>query len=129
VGKRAQNSRHAEAIPSISQTAQDISTDLLKEFAFWLMTKRGLKRKSAAGLFSACCYFLRKSRRLYPKEFAQVFSIPRNLFAGSNHARGESRALTQSDFRKLLAAARADIQRIWETYQPGDVPTSAKLSN
>lgn len=108
------------------QTAQDLSADLLKEFAVWLMARRGLKRRSAAGLFAACCYFLRKSRRLYPKEFAEVFSIPRNLFAGSDNDRTESRALTQSDFRKLLAAARADIQRIREIYQPGDVPTGAK---
>lgn len=53
------------------QTAQDLSADLLKEFAVWLMARRGLKRRSAAGLFAACCYFLRKSRRLYSEEFAK----------------------------------------------------------
>ncbi len=107
-------------------TAKDLSTDLLKEFAVWLMARRGLKRKSAAGFFSACCCFLRKSRRLYPKEFAKVFSTPRNLFAGSDHDRTESKALSRSDFRKLLAAAGASIRKIPETYQPGNVPTSAQ---
>src|ERR1051326_8006850 len=46
------------------QSARDLSTDLLKEFAVWLLTKRRLKRKSAAGLFAACCCFLRRARRL-----------------------------------------------------------------
>jgi integrase len=108
------------------QSARDLSTDLLKEFAVWLVTKRRLKRKSAAGLFAACCCFLRRARRLYPKDFDAFFSTPKNLFAGADNDRTESRALSLSDFRKILLAAESDIRRIREKHQPGDVPKSAQ---
>ncbi len=108
------------------QAAKDLTTDLLKEFAVWLIAEPGLKRKSAAGLFAACCRFLRRSRRLYPEEFNALLSTPRNLFAGADHDRTESRALSRSDFQKLLAAAGADIRRIQENYKQGEVPTSAQ---
>jgi len=108
------------------QTAKDLTADLLKEFAVWLIAPHGLKRKSAAGLFAACCCFLRRSRRLYPKEFNPLFSTPKNLFAGANHDRTESRTLSRSDFQKLLAAAETDIRRIEETYKSAAVPTSGQ---
>ena len=108
------------------QTAKDLTADLLKEFAVWLIAPHGLKRRSAASLFAACCCFLRRSRRLYPKEFNALFSTPRNLFAGAWHDRSESRALSCSDFQRLLAAAEGDIRRIQETYEPGKSPTSGQ---
>ncbi len=46
------------------QTARDLSTDLLKEFAVWLVAKHQLKRISAASFFAVCCCFLRRARRL-----------------------------------------------------------------
>ncbi len=108
------------------QSARDLSTDLLKEFAVWLVTKRRLKRKSAAGLFAACCCFLRRARRLYPKDFDALFSTPKNLFAGADNDRTDSRALSLSEFRKILLAAESDIRRIRQQHQLGDVPKSAQ---
>ncbi len=55
-----------------------------------------------------------------------LFSTPRNLFAGADNDRAESRALWLTDFRKILAAAENDIRRIRETYKPGEVLTSAQ---
>jgi hypothetical protein len=108
------------------QTAKDLSAELLKEFAVWLVAKHRLKRKSAAGLFAACCCFLRRARRLYPKEFVAFFSTPKNVFAGADNDRAESRALSLSDFRRILLAAESDIRRIRETHKPGEVPSSAQ---
>ncbi|HEX5432834.1 MAG TPA: hypothetical protein VFY05_01240 [Candidatus Angelobacter sp.] len=108
------------------QAAKDLSTELLKEFAVWLVAKHRLKRSSAAGLFAVCCCFLRRARRLYPKEFNAPFSTPKNLFAGSDNDRTESRALPVSDFRKILAAAQSDVRRIRDAYEPGKVPTTAQ---
>lgn len=106
------------------RTAKQLSTDMLKEFAVWLVAKRRLKRKSAAGLFAACCLFLLRARRLYPREFDEFFSAPKNLFAGADNERTESRALSLADFRKILLVAETDVRRIVEAYKPGDVPTS-----
>ncbi|MBN9617189.1 MAG: hypothetical protein J0G35_16625 [Acidobacteriales bacterium] len=100
-----------------------MSTDLLKEFAIWLVATRHLKRKSAAGLFAACCCFLRRARRLYPEAFDQSFATPRNLFAGADNDRTESRALGRSEFQKILLAAQKDSGEIMDGYQPGAVPT------
>lgn len=108
------------------RTAKDLSTDLLKELAVWLVAKHRLKRKSAAGLFAACCCFLRRARRLYPKEFDAFFATPKNLFAGADNDRAESRALSLADFQKILLAADSEIRRIRDTHKPREVPTSAQ---
>jgi hypothetical protein len=96
----------------------------LKEFAIWLVATHHLKRKSAAGLFAACCCFLRRARRLYPEGFDQSFSTPRNLFAGADNDRTESRALSRSEFQKLLIATEKDSRQILDSYQPSAVPIS-----
>ena len=106
------------------RTAKDLSTHLLKEFAVWLVANRKLKRGTAANIFTICCCFLRRSRRLYSKEFNALFSTPRNLFAGAKRARTELRALLLTDFRRILAAAQNDIRHLRETHKPGSVPTS-----
>src|SRR6266404_4890730 len=108
------------------RSAKNLSTDLLKELAVWLVAKHGLKRKSAAGIFAACCCFLRRARRLYSKEFDAFFATPKNLFAGADNDRTESRALSLSDFQKILLAAESEIRRIRETHKPREVPTSAQ---
>jgi len=106
--------------------AKDLSTDLLKEFAVWLVAKRRLKRKSAAGIFAACCCFLRRARRLCPGDFDSLFSTPKNLFAGSVNDRTESRALSLADFQKILQAAESDVRRIRDEHRTGEVPASAQ---
>jgi len=108
------------------RTAKDLSTDRLKEFAVWLVAEYHLKRKTAANTFTICCCFLRKAQRLHPMEFDPLFSTPRNLFAGADNDRAESRALSLTDFQKILAAAEREVRRIRETYKPGEVPTSAQ---
>src|SRR5262249_33396841 len=50
----------------------------------------------------------------------------KNLFAGVDNDHTESRALSLSDFRKILLAAESDIRRIRLQHQPGDVPKSAQ---
>ncbi len=109
-----------------TRTAKDLSADLLKEFAVWLVSEGRLKRKLAANAFTTCCCFLRKAQRLYPREFDTVFATPRNLFAGADNDLAESRALSVRDFKKILMAAENDVRRIRETYKPGDVPTNAQ---
>jgi hypothetical protein len=108
------------------QTAEDLTADLLKEFAVWLVAEHHLKRKIAANTFTICCCFLRKAKRLYPREFDPLFSTPKNLFPGADNDRALSRALSLTDFQKILAVAESEIRRIRETYQPGEVPTSAQ---
>jgi len=106
--------------------ARDFSTDLLKEFAVWLVAKRSLSRKSAAGIFAVCCCFLRRVRRLYPGDFDALFATPKNLFAGADNDRCVSRALSLADFRKILQAAESDVRRIRDGHRTGEVPTSAQ---
>jgi hypothetical protein len=108
------------------QTTKDLTADLLKEFAVWLVAERHLKRKTAANTFAICCCFLRRAQRLHPREFDPFFSTPRNLFAGACKDRAESRALSLTDFQKILAAAESDVRRIRESYEPGKVPTSSQ---
>jgi hypothetical protein len=105
------------------EAPKQLSTDLLKEFAVWLVAKHRLKRKSAAGIFAACCCFLRRARRLFSEEFDAYFSTPKNVFAGADNDRSESRALSRSDFQKILRAAENDIRQIRETHRAGGVPT------
>jgi len=108
------------------RTAKDLNADVLKEFAVWLVAKHRLKRKTAANVFTVCCCFLRRAQRLYPAEFDPAFFTPRNLFAGADNDRAESRALSLADFRKILTAAESDIRRIRQAYKAGEVPTSAQ---
>jgi hypothetical protein len=108
------------------RTAKDLNADVLKEFAVWLVAKHHFKRKTAANSFTVCCCFLRRAQRLYPMEFNPEFFTPRNLFAGADNDRAESRALSLADFRKILAAAESDIRRVREAYKPGEVPTTAQ---
>lgn len=108
------------------QTAKALTADLLKEFAVWLVAEHKLGRKTAANVFTRCCCFLRRAHRFYPDDFLPFFSTPRNLFPGAANDRGESRALSLTDFQKILAAAENDIERIRRAYKLGDVPTSAQ---
>ncbi len=105
------------------RTAKQLSSDLLKEFAVWLVASHHLKRKSAAGLFAAFCCFLRRARRLYPEAFDPTFATPRNLFAGADNDRTESRALGKSEFQKILQAAQKDSRAVMDGHRPGMVPT------
>jgi len=108
------------------ESAKDLTTDLLEEFAVWLVGTQKLKRRTAANIFTVCCHFLRRAQRLYPDEFPTFFFTPRNLFPGADNDRTESRALSLLDFQKILAAAEDDARQIQEGYKPGDVPTSAQ---
>jgi hypothetical protein len=105
------------------RTTKQLNSDVLKEFAVWLVASHRLKRKSAAGLFAAFCCFLRRARRLYPEAFDPAFATPKNLFAGSDNDRTESRALGRSEFQKILQAAQNDSQAIMGGHRPGIVPT------
>ena len=109
-----------------AQTAGDLTTDLLEEFAVWLVGKHKLKRRTAANIFTVCCHFLRRGQRLYPDEFPPFFSTPKKLFPGADNDRTESRVLSLTDFQKILAAAEDDVQQVRDAYKPGDVPTSAQ---
>jgi hypothetical protein len=108
------------------QSAKDLTTELLEEFAVWLVGKQKLKRTTAANIFTVCCHFLRRAQRLYPDEFPPFFSTPRRLFPGADNDRAESRALSLIDFQKILTAAEDEVRRIREAYKAGDVPTSAR---
>ena len=108
------------------QTAEDLTTDLLEEFAVWLVGKHKLKRRTAANIFTVCCHFLRRAQRLYPDEFPPLFSTPKKLFPGADSDCTEWRVLALMDFQKILAAAEDDVRKIRETYNAGDVPTSAQ---
>ena len=110
------------------QTAKDLTTDLLEEFAVWLVGKHKLKRRTAANIFSVCCHFLRRAQRLYPDEFPPFFSTPKKLFPGADNDRTESRTLSLIDFQKILAAAEDEVRKIRDAYKPGDGPTSARIS-
>ncbi len=115
----------AKSQPDLA-SARGLSADLLKELAVWLLVKRSFKRKTAAGLFSMCCCFLRKARRLYPEEFDPSFSTPSNMFPGVMGERSESKALSPGVFQKILTVAEQAIRKIREAYKPGNVPTRAE---
>lgn len=108
------------------ESAQGLSADLLKELAVWLLVNRRFKRKTAAHVFSMCCCFLRKAKRLYPEEFDPSFSTPRNMFPGAQDERSESKVLSPPVFQRVLAVAEQEIRSIREAYKPGDVPTRAE---
>ena len=115
----------AKSMPDVLQ-ASDLSADLLKEFAVWLVARRRLQRKTAATVYGTCACFLRRAKRAFAEDFASSFRTPRHLFDGADGDRAESRALSGLDFQKILAAAERDVGQIRQTYKAGDVPTSAQ---
>jgi hypothetical protein len=106
--------------------ARDLSADLLKEYAVWLVARRRLWRKTAANICMTTSCFLRRAKRAFGAEFDPIFRTPRHLFDGADGDRSESLALPVAEFQKILAAAAHDAKQIRESYQPGDVPTSAQ---
>lgn len=109
-----------------TQSAQQLSGDLLKEMAVWLLVKRRLKRQTAAHTLSMCCWFLRQAKQIYPQVFDPAFRTPTNLFPGASSEQPASKALSPSSFHKILAAASKDVDHIRRAYKPGDVPTTAQ---
>jgi hypothetical protein len=108
------------------RSARQLGPEMLKEMAIWLLIKRRLKRQTAAHTLSMCCWFLRQAKRLYPEKFDPAFSTPSNIFPGVGNERPASKALSPTDFRKILATAAGEVDRIRKAYTPGDVPTSAQ---
>jgi hypothetical protein len=117
--------RRAKSMPDILE-ASDLSADLLKEFAVWLVVERRLQRKTAATVYGTCACFLRRAKRAFAEDFDSSFRTPRHLFDGADGDRAESQALSGSDFQKILVAAERDVQQIRQAYKAGDVPTSAQ---
>jgi integrase len=103
--------------------AKQLSAELLKELAVWLLVKRGFKRRTAGGAFRKCCRFLRKAKRLLPQEFDPAFSTPINMFPGVGGERPESQALSPAVFQRLLVVAEQEIRAIRQAYKAGDIPT------
>jgi hypothetical protein len=115
----------AKTMPDVLQ-ARDLSADLMKEFAVWLVARRRLQRKTAATVYGTCACFLRRAKRVFAEDFDPFFRTPRHLFDGADGDRAESRALSGADFQKILAAAERDVWQIRQTHKIGDVPTSAQ---
>ncbi len=115
----------AKGMPDVIE-ARDLSADMLKEYAVWLVARRRFKRKTAATMYSICTCFLRRAKRAFPGEFDPLFRTPRHLFDGVDAERAESRALSVADFQKILSAAEQDVKRIRSTYKDGDIPTRAQ---
>jgi len=111
--------------PDIASASQ-LCADVLKEMAVWLIVERRFKRKTAAHTLSICCWFLRHAKRLYPKEFDLAFFTPANLFPNAENERPPSKALPPEIFQKILAAAAKDLDKIRQSYVPGEAPTSAQ---
>ena len=111
--------------PDITSASQ-LSADVLKEMAVWLIVERRFRRKTAAHTLSMCCWFLRQAKRLYPEEFDPAFSTPSNLFPGVGNERPPSKALPPEIFHQILAAASKELDEIRRAYVPGDAPTSAQ---
>lgn len=117
--------RRAKSMPDVLE-ASDLSADLLKEFAVWLVAQRRLQRKTAATVHGTCACFLRRAKRAFAEDFDSSFRTPRHLFDGADGDRAVSRALSRPDFQKILAAAEWNVRRIRQTYKAGDVPASAQ---
>jgi hypothetical protein len=108
------------------RSAKQLSADLLKELAVWLLVKRRFKRKTAAGISRMSCSFLRKARRVHPEDFDPSFSIPGNMFPGVDSEPRESKALPLGAFQKILGVAEQQVGDIQQAYKSGDVPTSSQ---
>lgn len=117
--------RRAKSMPDVLE-ASDLSANLLKEFAVWLVAQRRLQRKTAATVYGTCACFLRRAKRAFTEDFDSSFRTPGHLFDGADGDRAASRALSRPDFQKILAAAQWDVRQIRETSRAGDVPTSAQ---
>ncbi len=117
--------QRAKSMPDVLE-ARDLSADLLKEYAVWLVARRQLRLKTAATVYGMCTCFLRRAKRVFVAEFDPTFRTPRHLFDGADAERAESRALTLAEFQKILTAAEQDVKQIKSAYKEGDVPTSAQ---
>lgn len=106
--------------------ARDLSAELLKEYAVWLVARRRLRRKTAANVYMTGACFLRRAKRAFAAEFDPLFRTPRHLFDGVDGERSESRALSVAEFQKILTAAEQDVKRIRDSHKAEDVPTSAQ---
>jgi len=115
----------AKSMPDVLE-ARDLSADLLKEYAVWLVARRRFRRKTAANICTTTACFLRKAKRAFGAEFDPIFRTPRHLFDGADGERSESIALSGAEFQKILIAAEQDVRQIRESYQSGDAPTSAQ---
>ena len=117
--------QRAKGMPDVLQ-ARDLSADILKEYAVWLVARRRFKRRTAATMYSICACFLRRAKRAFAAEFDPAFRTPKRLFDGADAESGESRALSVAEFQKILTAAQRDVQQIRSTYKDGEFPTSAQ---
>jgi hypothetical protein len=106
-----------------TQSPQQLSGDLLKEMAVWLLVKRRLKRQTAAHTLSMCCWFLRQAKHIYPQDFDPAFCTPTNLFPGASREQPASKALPPDGFQKILAAAARDVDDVRRAYKPGSCGT------
>ena len=106
--------------------ARDLSAELLKEYAVWLVARRRLRRKTAANVYMTGACFLRRAKRAFAAEFDPLFRTPRHLFDGADGERSESMALSVAEFQRILTAAEQDVKRIRDRYKAEDVPTSAQ---
>ena len=94
----------AKSMPDVLG-ASDLTADILKEYAVWLVARRRLRRKTAATVYGTCACFLRRAKRAFAVEFHPLFRAPGHLFDGADGDRSESRALSVEQFRKILTAA------------------------
>lgn len=117
--------QRAKSMPDVLE-ARDLSADLLREYAVWLVARRKLQRKTAANICMTTACFLRRAKRAFGGEFNPFFRTPRHLFDGVDGIRSESMALSAAEFQKILVAAGQDVRQVRESYQPGDTPTSAQ---
>jgi hypothetical protein len=115
----------AKTMPDVIE-ARDLSAELLKEYAVWLVARRRLRRKTAANVYMTGPCFLRRANRAFAAAFDPLFRTPRHLFDGADGERSESMALSVAEFQKILTAAEQDVRRIRDTYKTEDVPTSAQ---
>ena len=65
----------AKTMPDVLQ-ARDLSADLMKEFAVWLVARRRLQRKTAATVYGTCACFLRRAKRVFAEDFDPFFRTP-----------------------------------------------------
>ena len=115
----------AKTMPDVIE-ARDLSAELLKEYAVWLVARRGLRRKTAANVYMTGACFLRRAKRAFAAEFDPLFRTPRHLFDGVDGERSESMALSVAEFQKILIAAEQNVKQIRDSYKAEDVPTSAQ---
>ena len=106
-------------------TAKDLSTDLLKEFAVWLMARRGLKTEVGLHFSRPAAVSCASHDGCTPKSSLRS-SPPRETYLRDQIMIAPSQRPFHGPTSGLLAEAGASIRKIPETYQPGNVPTSAQ---